>query len=342
MNTVEQHINAGELPSFDFLSKEDYETIFGQVKIPYNGDIKDQQLSAEALERLKFNAKINKALMTQKAQNVNKDLLSKYDDLILEESELIESAREKYDGAIPEMNEVVNELKNEKSMHERTVNNFTFSNVNEMLNDIQKVRINDINTKMEKNDNKLQAKYNKLTEYNETMQNARTNFKKRRTARRIARVVKRIEKLREKQGKLIGRQRYIINNALARYVEIKNKQMKEYGKTIASDRKYINKIEDLNNRLEAARYDKRMTENEINGLNDDVKGKFNKISLQMDKNKLESQINSLNRKIARAQQMREFHQKLKMLRGKGGIQNGFSVLGVPFEEQQTEQVSFGR
>lgn len=343
MYSVEQYIKNGNLPEFGFLSENDYENIFKEVGIPYDksqGELKDQKLSADALERLQFNTQVNKALMTQKSQQINKNLLSGYENLINEEKTIIKNANGKYDSEVEYMNAIVSELENEKKAHENIVNNFTFSNVNKMLNGLQQVRLEGINEKMEKNDSKLQAEYSKLDTLKQTMKTARTGFKKKRTERRLARVAKRLAKLREKQGKLIGQQRQIINAALSKYVEIKNKEMKEYGKTVANDKKYINKMNDLNSRLEAAREDKRITEEEINNLNTNS-GKFAR-SLQSDKKRLEKEIESLNKKMQRAEQIRAFYQKMNVLRGKLGAINGFGVLGLPFTEQQTQQVSFGR
>ncbi len=343
MFTLEQYINSGDLPGFDFLSEADYEYIFNSVGIPFDkskGEIKDRKLTEEALERLKFNAKVNKALMTEKAHDANKFLLSSYDDLIEEEKGVIEAAKGKYDDAIPDMSSVVNQLVNEKNIHENTMANFTFSNANDMLNGLQQARINSINEKMEKNASKLEKEYKNLDTLSRTMSSVKTDLKKKRTERRMYRVSEKILKLREKQGRLIGQQRQIVNAAIVKYTNIKNKQMKQYGYIVAGDKRYVDRMDDLTSQLQAAESDKRITEAEIFNLGPDAKGKFVR-SLRADSRKLERQINSLNRKIEVTEKLRQLRQRINALRGKNGIEKGFGVIGRPFGEHQVAPVGMG-
>ncbi len=333
MHTILEYMSKGILPSTSVISEGEYLQTLVEVGIPLKeSNFKDQKISEDELEKLQYHSKINKALMTQKAKLLNVQLVEGYNDLIDEEQAMIDGANGKYDTS--SMQDIVTALTAEKDKHVANIEGFTFSDVRGMLNGIQQNRINSINEKMRKNDFKLKTEYEKMSTLNKTMQNASTSFKINRTQRRMARVAKKIEKLREKQGRLIETQRQIISEAAAKYMDVRRKEMEKYGKSVNTDRNYVSKTNDIEARLQAARNDLKLTQDELNGvMGQNVDNKFRR-SLERDERRLTNEVSRLERQQDRLSKSRnrqerkmeaeklkreaEFLKRLQSLRSKTG------------------------
>ena len=215
------------------------------------------------------------------------------------------------------MRDVVSKLTGERNVHgERELDIVSGRNntlLDGILNESQMDKVSKLNFNIEQNDEALKEAYANKDDLNKTLEASRTFFKKQRTKRRLKKVEKTIAKLRNKQGKLMGEQSRIVNAAIEKYKKIKETQMREYSKIIASNKEYVESVDKINTSLKDIDNDINLTNKE---LNDSSLDKFQRKDLEKDAKKLEKEKGSLLAEKNRIDKMRKLQTRLKNLRNK--------------------------
>lgn len=313
MRTLKDYITVGQLP---LLAEKEYKDICSSLGFTIENV--DSSIDEEQYTRLQNDPKIASALLEQKAFKLNHDYGVSYNQLLAEAQETLDKAEANglVDEARP-MRDVVSKLTGERNVHGERELDIVSGRDNTLLdgilNESQMDKVSKLNFNIEQNDEALKEAYANKDDLNKTLEASRTFFKKQRTKRRLKKVEKTISKLRNKQGKLMGEQSRIVNAAIEKYKKIKETQMREYSKIIASNKEYVESVDKINTSLKDIDNDINLTNKE---LNDSSLDKFQRKDLEKDAKKLEKEKESLLAEKNRIDKMRKLQTRLKNLRNK--------------------------
>ena len=261
-------------------------------------------LSDEDFKKLRYSKVVHEASVRASIESRHNKVIKEYETLIKKYQKLSsemtapELASEKAN-----MDAIISRLQVEKAeyvaktgdLSHGVENYFTFEQ--SVSNDIDSKRAAKFDSKLEKVDQDLKEVYETLETQKEELANSRSKFKKAIVNRRINRTMARISKLQEKQGRLSTTQNMIINASTDRYIEKKNKEKRRQLEEHRRMSEYADKINAMNDRKAALGSEIEDVTKDIESITGNrLRDKFDRMSLQASRRKLEGELKRLKNK----------------------------------------------
>ena len=326
MKSINEYIRDKKLPNIPEL---EYQTICAQLGIVYNG--MDNKISQEDFNKLLNDATINKYLLNQNANNLNAAYDNTFNSVLSDTINQMTNASNKgFNDEASIMQSNSTNITDVRDANNDAFNNRQYTAVvdDNMLDFIQKARLETLDDRISKVDERLKKKYQEQLQLKNILSSSRTQFKKMITQKRLNRTNKRIAKLQQKQGRLMGEQRKIAEQAARKYKAIRDAQIAEFKQNITTSINYISAIEKITASHNDVVNDINLTNAELSNQNI---SKFKKIALNIDKVRLEREKNRLEREKERIEKLRNLQTRLNGLkrkapaRGTEAILNGMTM-----------------
>lgn len=226
--TIQDAISKGRLPNIN-------PTVLFRVcsKLGIPASDLSFSLTDEQLQRLQYDPAIHRATVTSQVKSAHNTLISEYDELIKKYQALSERMDKSPDLVAKkgEIDKILSDLVTARSEYNGVINRVFISRDNmgfdqNVINPLDQIRMNSIDSKLGKRGTKLNAQYAKLDKLQANK--FKTKFKQKRNSKKIQKVAEKIAKLQAKQGKLQTIQKKIVNKGSSKYTKIKSKEFLDY------------------------------------------------------------------------------------------------------------------
>lgn len=235
--TIKESIE-GDKKKFYSISIDDLIEACQRLGIPAKDE--NYNLSDEELRKLQYSTYVHKTYVVNEVKSAHKTLTDKYESLIKRYKDLSKRMEnvDYLSGSKTEIDKLISQLEKAKEGYDNVLTNITIDDKSigfdqNVLNPVDSIIMGIDGKKIQKVDDKLASKYQKLDELRR--KDYKTKFKNKINEKRINRVASKISRLQSKKGKLQTTQKKIVNRGSEKY---KKRKEREWSRFDADVRRY--------------------------------------------------------------------------------------------------------